>query len=459
VGIDIGSSTSHLMFSKLTVGYPSHTQRRPEVLERRIVDRSPILLTPFTGDWNIDAEPLKKLIDAEFAAAGLSPEAVDTGAVIITGEAARRDNAQRIAEMFSDQAGKFVCATAGPRLEALMAAHGSGAVALSREFSMRVLHVDIGGGTTKVSMINRGRVLGSTAVNIGARIVAHDEARRVVRLEQSGDRFLRELGQTLSLGSTLDEAVKAELATYMAAVLFDAIDGKATPWPELWVLDPIHLMADIDGVLFSGGVSEYIYGREQIPFGDLGPLLGQEVRKQAQARAYKVFDAAEGIRATVIGASAYTIQLSGETIFMPRPEALPLHNLRTYTAHATWEAPVAEHAEESIRRVLDRRDPEELGSRYALVLATPPFLGYGVAQDLAEGIRRALAPMPPDDRPEMLVFEQNIGGVVGQALASDVCLPCIDEVSLSALDFIDVGTMVEGESYVPVVVKSLAFEF
>src|SRR5437773_438824 len=149
VGIDIGSSTSHLMFSQLSVGYPSPTQRRPEVLERRILDRSPILLTPFSGDWNIDAGPLKKLIDGEFEAAGLSPEKVDTGAVIITGEAARRDNAQRIAEMFSDQSGKFVCATAGPRLEALMAAHGSGAVALSREFAMRVLHVDIGGGTTK----------------------------------------------------------------------------------------------------------------------------------------------------------------------------------------------------------------------------------------------------------------------------------------------------------------------
>ena len=120
VGIDIGSSTSHLMFSQLLIGYPSVLQRKPIVLERNVIARSPILLTPFSGDWNIEAGPLSELVDDTFQAAGLTRDDIDTGAVIITGEAARRDNAQKIAELFSDQAGRFVCATAGPRLETTM---------------------------------------------------------------------------------------------------------------------------------------------------------------------------------------------------------------------------------------------------------------------------------------------------------------------------------------------------
>src|ERR687897_2587513 len=128
VGIDIGSSTSHLMFSELLIGYPSLHQRRPIVLERRVIARSRILLTPFTGDWNIEAKPLQELVEATFQEAGLAREDIDTGAVIITGEAARRENAQKIAELFSDETGRFVCATAGPTMETIMAAHGSGAV-------------------------------------------------------------------------------------------------------------------------------------------------------------------------------------------------------------------------------------------------------------------------------------------------------------------------------------------
>src|ERR1044072_2261342 len=133
VGIDIGSSTSHLMFSQLLIGYPSLHQRRPMVLERRVIARSRILLTPFSGDWNIEAEPLMELVDATFQEAGLTRDDIDTGAVIITGEAARRDNARKIAELFSDESGRFVCATAGPTLGTIMAAHGSGAVLKSRE--------------------------------------------------------------------------------------------------------------------------------------------------------------------------------------------------------------------------------------------------------------------------------------------------------------------------------------
>lgn len=446
------------MFSQLTVGFPSAHQRRPEVLDRQVVSRSPITLTPFLEDWSLDAGPLQELIDRAFAEARLTPEAIDTGAVIITGEAARRDNAQKIAELFSAQAGRFVCATAGPKLEAILAAHGSGAVGLSREHGLSLLHVDVGGGTTKVNLIERGVIIQTAAYNVGARLVAYDSAGRAVRIEQAGERFLRDVGSPLRIGDTVDAEARTELARRMAGALFDALDSGSGP-PGLLVTGPLQppKWDQLHGVLFSGGVSEYIYGRELAAYGDLGPDLGRELRDAAERRFSRLFDSTEGIRATVIGVSEYSVQLSGETIFLPDAGVLPLRNLRTFVAGLTWQPPVAESARRAVAATLGSRDPEEAHSPYALVIATPGFFGYGAAQEAADGIRAALSEVPVDQRPAVLVFEQNIGQVVGRTLAPDLAIPCIDEIALSQLDFIDVGEPVAGEAYVPVVVKSLAF--
>ena len=159
----------------------------------------------------------------------------------------------------------------------------------------------------------------------------------------------------------------------------------------------------------------------------------------------------------MIGASQYTVQLSGETIHVPEPANLPVRNLRVFKVHVDWESPVAARAETAVKKVLRERDLEVCGSPFVLAFSSPPFFGYGAAQDLAKGIDQGLASLPIDERPEALVFEQNIGRVVGGILSAKWSLPCIDEINLSELDFIDVGEVVEGEGFVPVVVKSLAF--
>jgi ethanolamine utilization protein EutA len=457
VGIDIGSSTSHLMFSHLLIGYPSLHQRRPMVLDRRVIARSPIVLTPFTGDWNIEAEPLEALVAATFEEAGLAREDIDTGAVIITGEAARRDNARKIAELFSDEAGRFVCATAGPNFETVMAAHGSGAVLKSREEGLTVLNIDVGGGTTKVSVIDDGRIRRTSALNIGGRLLAYDEGEIVTRLEKAGRRFLADLGHDLSIGARIGEDLRWCLAARMARVLFDAIAGGKPPWNDLHITRSFDDLPPLDGILFSGGVSEYIYSREANAFGDLGPYLGEEIRREAKERGFRIFDSSEGIRATVIGASQYTVQLSGETIHVPEAAKLPVRNLRVFMVHVDWESPVAARAENVIKKVLSERDPEVCGTPFVLAFSSPPFYGYGAVQELARGIDDALASLPAEHRPDALVFEQNVGRVVGGMLSSKWNLPCVDEINLSELDFIDVGEVVEGEGFVPVVVKSLAF--
>jgi ethanolamine utilization protein EutA (predicted chaperonin) len=457
VGIDIGSSTSHLMFSQLLIGYPSVLQRKPIVLERKVIARSPILLTPFSGDWNIEAEPLKELIDATFQAADLSRDDIDTGAVIITGEAARRDNARKIAQLFSDETGRFVCATAGPTLETIMAAHGSGAVQQSRERGLVLLNIDAGGGTTKISLIDNGAIRASSAVNIGARLVAHNGGNEIVRLEKAGRRFLSDLGENLDVGSVASAQLRERLASRMAQVLFDALTTERQPWNDFYVTAPLGDLPPIDGILFSGGVSEYIYEREAETFGDLGPFLGRAIRSEAEARGFNILEAGEGIRATVIGASQYTVQLSGETIFIPKNMNLPVRNLRVFVAPIDWQAPVAERTATAVKNVLGARDPEVRGAPFVLAFSTPPFSGYGAVQEMAMGIDRALEALAADDRPTALVFVQNVGQVVGGMLSTKWNMPCIDEVTLSELDFIDVGEVVESEGFVPVVIKSLAF--
>jgi len=457
VGIDIGSSTSHLMFSRLLIGYPSVLQRKPIVLERNVIARSAILLTPFSGDWNIEADPLKELVDATFQDAGLTREDIDTGAVIITGEAARRDNAQKIAELFADDAGRFVCATAGPTLETIMAAHGSGAVLQSQELGLTLLNIDAGGGTTKISLIDNGKIRATTAVNIGARLVAHDGADSIVRLEKGGRRFLNELGHNLDFGAKISGDLREQMSRRMAQVLFDAVMKGEQPWADLYVSPPLGVLPSIDGILFSGGVSEYIYSREAKAFGDLGPYLGLAIRHEAEKRGFDILEAGEGIRATVIGASQYTVQLSGETIFIPESINLPVRNLRVFVADVDWETPVADKTAAAVGNVLGARDVEVRGTPFVLAFSTPPFAGYGAVQDMAKGIDRALETLPVEDRPMALVFVQNVGQVVGGILSAKWNMPCIDEVSLSELDFIDIGEVVPGEGFVPVVIKSLAF--
>jgi ethanolamine utilization protein EutA len=338
-----------------------------------------------------------------------------------------------------------------------MAAHGSGAVQQSRDQGLTLLNIDVGGGTTKISVIDNGKIRATTAVNIGARLVAHNDAEQIVRLEKGGRRFLADLGRNLDFGARVPNELRAQLANRMAHVLFDALTTGKQPWDDFYVTPGLGALPKIDGILFSGGVSEYIYSRESTSFGDLGPYLGREIRSEAEQHNFAILEAGEGIRATVIGASQYTVQLSGETIFVPESLQLPVRNLRVFVVHADWEAPVTERVDKNVAQVLGDRDPEVRGTPFALAFSTPPFVGYGAVQDLAQGIDRALTHLPAEDRPVALVFGQNVGQVVGGILSAKWNMPCIDEVTLSELDFIDVGEVVPNEGFVPVVIKSLAF--
>ena len=200
VGIDIGSSTSHLAFSRIVL---ERLDTRYMVVERTLLHQSDVLLTPYRSDDAIDAEALASFFEAQYEAAGLKPEDIDTGALILTGVAVRRSNARAIGEIFSAQTGKFVVVSAGDGLETTLAAFGSGAVALSGRTRQRVLNVDIGGGTSKLALCENGAIRHISAIDIGARVVAFGTDRRVTRLEEAGKYFAKQAGVALALGAVL----------------------------------------------------------------------------------------------------------------------------------------------------------------------------------------------------------------------------------------------------------------
>jgi ethanolamine utilization protein EutA len=283
VGVDVGSSTSHLMFAKV------HLQRLSEghssrfvVVNREVLWRSAILLTPYRADYTIDSDELRAFFQDAFREAGLTPAEIDTGAVILTGEALKRVNARAIADLFAEESGKFVCASAGHHLEALMAAHGSGAVALSRREHKTVLNVDVGGGTVKLALAHGGKLLATSAFAVGGRLIAFDAEGCMERIEGPAEPIAADIGLSLRLGRTLPADDRKALVKRMVQVIC-AYANRAAEDPlcrALALTDPLPPAPAIDAVTFSGGVSEFVYGRETADHGDLGLDLANELRHQ-----------------------------------------------------------------------------------------------------------------------------------------------------------------------------------
>src|SRR5260370_4193049 len=164
------------------------------VVGRDTLYESPVALTPYASDVRIDEQAIGTIIDDAYAAAGVHPDAIDTGSVILTGEALRRENAQAIGERLAEIGGEFVCATAGHHMEAMLAAYGSGAAKISHDEDLRILNIDIGGGTTKLALIDEGKVLETAAVHIGGRLLVVRAEDRATRPDPAGLDLARAAG-------------------------------------------------------------------------------------------------------------------------------------------------------------------------------------------------------------------------------------------------------------------------
>ena len=465
VGVDIGSAGTQVAFSRLVLRRKGEDlTSRYIVVERDTLYQSELYLTPYATDLTIDAAELGELLDKAYGQAGLSPEEIDTGMVILTGEALRRENSEAIGTVVAERAGDLVCATAGHHMEAMLAAYGSGAVRTSHDLGTRLLNVDIGGGTTKLSLVEDGRVLATAALHVGGRLLAHD-AGRITRLEPAGCRHGSAAGILLEPGGQVDEAGLTAVAEEMADAVLALIDGAGDP--DLWLTDPLPVdLATVDGLVFSGGVGEYVYGTETRDFGDLGRRLGASLRERIDAAGVRLLPAAERIRATVLGASEYTVQLSGISTHREDAETLlPRRNLQVVApSYPLAEDPAGPVDATTIAAAIrDHLAAFGVGLDDDIALALtwhgPP--AYPRLRALAEGVRDGLAARLEHGCASYLVLDADIGLTLGRILRDELGvtggLLVLDGLQLRDFDYVDLGRVRQPSGTVPVTIKSLVF--
>jgi len=464
VGIDIGSATSHLVFSRLTLRREGAAlSGRFTVTNRDILYRSPIMLTPYLSETLIDIAQVQRFIEAAYREAGLTPADIDTGAVIITGEALKKENAQPIVEYFAAYSGKFICAAAGHNHEALLAAYGSGAVELSKRQGAAVLNVDIGGGTTKFALIADGVVTQTAAINIGARLIAFDNANVITRLEDAGRVLMQALGHQVEVGQRITQKQQAAVATLMADLLFDMIQhGPRSPLAQqLMVTPPLqqYRLAHVDHIMFSGGVSEHVYDHDRTAYGDVGPFLGKYIRARLKTLPKKpmIQESTSGIRATVIGAGEYTVQASGNTSYISNPGILPVFGLKVIRASLTDGVAVVPAIQQALRKF----DLTSFSPGLALSLSLAGHLDYKTVRQVADGIAAICKDAPSATSPLYLTLDVDVAKSLGGMLKEELQLACdliaIDGIDVGDLDYIDIGAPMGITEVIPVTVKSLMF--
>jgi ethanolamine utilization protein EutA (predicted chaperonin) len=461
VGVDIGSSTSHLLFSQIVL---ERVDNRYQTVERRVLHESDILFTPYVDETTIDGNKLGYFIARQYELARLHRTDVDTGALILTGVALLRENARAIGDLFSQEAGKFVAVSAGDNLESTMAAHGSGAAERSREIDGVVINVDIGGGTTKLVVCRQGRAEELAAIDVGARLVAYDEDGTVVRLEPAGRQIGEAVGLDLRVGGKIDADGMRAMARYMADELFKAIPGpNGAAGTHLTRTPNLSYRGPVNELTFSGGVSEFVYERQKTPFNDLGQVLADEIRSRLAQAGFTLFEPPAGIRATVIGASQYTIQVSGSTIFLAPLDVVPLRNMPVVAPVMSLEADTLnpDAIERAVVDALTRFDLLETEAPVALAFEWRGSATWQRLDDFCSGVSRGLRRITDRGNPLVLVNDGDIGGLLGihlqEEMGLDLKVVSIDGVELREFDFIDIGALLPASGAVPVVIKSLVF--
>ena len=435
VGLDVGTTTTQMIVSELMVENRASGFAVPqlEIAKRNVVYRGSVRFTPLISDTMIDGPVLRELVGEEYRLAGITRETVDTGAVIITGETSRKENAATVLESLADLAGEFVVATAGPDLESVLAAKGAGAVDFSRQTGKRVLHFDIGGGTSNYCLIEDGKITKTGCLNVGGRLLKFDAAGQITYVSPVIGKLCK-----LKVGEVPAESQVREVSEVLVRGL-EMVAGLAVPTELLRQLateeaeDQGNIQPVCDGnavISFSGGVAECIEKEyHPLKFGDMGPVLGKAIRKSRLCRGeYRLGE--ETIRATVIGAGCHSAQLSGSTVFYRNVE-FPMKNLPVVTDPAA----------------LSRLDGPGV-----LSLPGVENPGYGKVSAMAEEIAASVP-----SGPILIALEADMAKALGHCLAlrvdTDRPVLCVDRVGLREGDYLDVGNPV-GPA-LPVVVKTL----
>lgn len=469
VGIDIGTSTTSVIFSQLTIQDMSSgfSVPRLEIVDKQVVYKSTIYMTPLLSPTRIDTEAVAQIVAGEYAKAGVNPRAVETGAVVITGETARKDNAADVVRHLSEFAGDFVVAVAGPELESVIAARGAGADVFSKEHSTTVANYDVGGGTSNLALFDHGRLVTATCLDIGGRLVRVDQGRVTYVAPKMAELCAAE-SIPLRLGDQADVSALKRLTQAMCKLLEMSLGllAKSTFFPRIRTEEDkdIWLPAVPRYISFSGGVADYVYSGDgdADPFrhGDIGILLGQAIRESTAFAQIRRFTPTETIRATVVGAGAHIEEISGSTIEFD-PAVLPVKNVPILKLNPTDEASPAAMLR-GIREKLDWFALEGEPQPVAVAFTGPRSPSFKQVGELARAIIEGTAPLTARGYPLIVVTENDIAKVLGQAIRAG--LPdhkgfvSIDAVSVSNGDYVDIGMPAAQGRVLPVVIKTLLFK-
>ncbi|WP_134705010.1 ethanolamine ammonia-lyase reactivating factor EutA [Ammoniphilus sp. YIM 78166] len=466
-GIDIGTSTTKLIISRFTLVNTAGMTHVPkiEIVDKEVIHKSPLYRTPLHSFSMIDMQGVLSIVRREYEKAGISPQEIQTGAVIITGETATKQNAEEMVHFLSEQAGEFLVATAGPDLEGIIAAKGSGAFQYSKESGKTVANIDIGGGTANIAVYQAGVLKGTCTLHIGGRLIEWD-GEFVKSISPSMEQLSLQLGRRVSLGERVEKDNMMPMIRYMADALARILREQIEQNDEVLLLGHRpNWNTRVDEIMFSGGVGECIHrwgdpswNPTEAPYQDIGVWLAEEFQTHKGLNQWKWIPPLETVRATVLGAGMQTTEISGVTIHV-EGSRLPIKNLPVYSIPVHRDHFHREHLQESIERAINLFDPEREGRNFALYLSELPILRFKEVQQLAEWLAQAIEAQPNQQEPFVLVISNDMAKAVGQALqrlqlGRDVI--CIDQISVENGDYLDIGKMLQTE-VVPVVVKTLAF--
>ncbi|MHA1138197.1 MAG: ethanolamine ammonia-lyase reactivating factor EutA [Candidatus Thorarchaeota archaeon] len=465
VGIDVGSSTSHLVFSRLVLSRERsflNPTNRYQLVDREIIYESEIIFTPLLDRYTIDIEAIVEFCKEEYQKAGINPEMVETGAVIVTGETAKKANAAEIVQRLSTESGKFVSAAAGPNYESVLGAMGSGIVDVSLETMRTILHVDIGGGTSNLAIVSKGHIHSTGCTNVGGRLLGIDEDFKIWRIDEPTNFVMQELGMSYEIGDTIPEEDARTIAREYARALIEVMQGPAESRiaKELMMTENLDFSIPIDDISFSGGIAELIYGSEE-QFDDIGQYLAEEIKFLAEELNWSLVEPEAKIRATVIGAGAFTLSVSGSTCYFDKSIEFPIKNIPIIPVNVTTENYRPGIVEKEIGRAFTKYDMIEGKDVVGLYFKDSLFRSYTWLQEFVKSIENALPKSIAAKKMIVLLFESDIGKMVGLMVRRETSIQhnliCLDELFLQEGDWLDIGNpFLMGQAF-PVTVKSLVF--
>lgn len=465
IGIDIGTSTTQLIFSKIRFKNSGSvfTVPRIEIADKELLYKSAIYFTPLVNEEIIDFTKIVEIVDHEYQHAGISQRDVDIGAVIITGESARKHNSNEVIELLSAYAGDFVVASAGVDLESVIAAKGAGADIVSKEKHQRVLHIDIGGGTSNYCLLDEGDVIETGCFDIGGRLIKLNENQAIYHLTPKAQTIIDKHHLNLHLNEYASLTELQKFCDILVKVIEMSVGLRNVDEDyDLLVTHKGIKKTAIDAISYSGGVADniyYHYDLDDLEYHDIGIILARKIKESSLLNTIPLSPVLQTLQATVVGAGMHTTKLSGSTIFC-EANNLPLKNVSIIKL-SQKEISDINNISGVIKERVNWYDYHHKNDKVALAFEGDTFYSFdqitAISQQIVTGMQEYLQQIPT----LIIIMENDYAKALGFSLKTlldpTVNLISLDSIVVNQGDYIDIGNPMISNHVLPVIVKTIVF--